>query len=252
MVLGLCPKMLRVGDWQERWTDAETAPTEPMASSRLGTVGGEWNHREISMQRARSAYAVVVLIVTAATSCTGVVPSSETEALEQWLMTADEAGSDFVETYLGTAGFDEGKVCPASDYTIPSHGVARVEMTKGSDADRIELTEVLWNVEPAEMDALFAGLETAYIVCDGQQWTDYGDVKTFSNVTAPDLGEASLASRLLFGDGPEYSRQEFSVTIRQGELLAEFTVGHEGNSEATLSDAAFYTIISDALAKLPG
>ncbi len=204
------------------------------------------------MQRARGAYAVVVLVVAVATCCTGVAPSSETEALEQWLLTAGEAGSGFVEAYRGTAGFDEGKVCPTSDYTIPSHGAARVELTKGSDADRVELTEVLWTVDPAEMDAVVTGIEAAYIACDGQRWTDYGDVKTFSAMAAPDLGDASLAGRLLFGDGPEYMRQEFSVTIRQGELLAEFTLGREGNGEAALSDAAFYTIISDALAKLPG
>ena len=43
-------------------------------------------------------------------------------------------------------------------------------------------------VDPGEMDALFAGLEAAYIACDGEQWTDYGDVKTFSAVAAPIWG----------------------------------------------------------------
>jgi hypothetical protein len=95
------------------------------------------------MRRGLRTFAVVVLVVTLATCCTGVAPSAETKALEQWLLTADESGSGFAETYRGTAGFDAGKVCPSSDFTIPGHGAARVELAKGSDADRIELTEVL-------------------------------------------------------------------------------------------------------------
>jgi len=181
-------------------------------------------------------------------------PSAETEALEQWLLTAEEVGAGFRETYRGTAGFGEGKLCPSADDGIPEHGVVKVDLERGSDSDRVELSETLWVVEPGEMDGLFATFEAAQVACDGQRWTDYGDVKTFTAVVAPDLGDACLAGRLQFGDDSEQGWQEFSVTVRHGDILVEFILSDQaaGSSEgAAISDDEFYAIVSAALDRLP-
>jgi len=181
-------------------------------------------------------------------------PSAQTEALERWLLTADEVGRGFAELYRGTAGFGEGKLCPSADDTFPRHGVVKVDLERGSDADRIQLSEVLWAVEPGEMDALFATLEAAQAACDGQRWRDYGDVKTFTTVVAPELGDRCLAGRLQFGDDPQEGWEEFTVTVRHGDILAEFTLSAEAGGSAqgeAISDDEFYAIVADAMDKLP-
>ena len=170
------------------------------------------------------------------------------------LLMPDEVGGGFDETYRGTAGFGEGKLCPSADDEIGEHGVVKVDLQRGSDANRVELSEVLWVVEPAAMDALFAVFEASHAACDGRRWKDYGDIKIFTTVVPPDLGDACLAGRLHFGDDPQKGWQEFTVTVRRGDILAEFTLSHEasGSSDgAVISDAEFYSIVSDALDKLP-
>ncbi|MDH3300556.1 MAG: hypothetical protein OES24_08625 [Acidimicrobiia bacterium] len=206
------------------------------------------------MRLGHGGVCLVWVLVTLAACIPPPPPSAETKALEQWLLTADEVGAGFEETYRGTAGFDEGKLCPSAADVIPEHGVVKVDLERGSDSDRAELSEILWVVEPGEMDRLFATFETAQLACDGQQWRDYGDVKTFTAVVAPDLGDGCLAGRLQFGDDPEQGWQEFTVTVRHGDILAEFILSDEaaGSSEgAAISDDEFYAIVSGALAKLP-
>jgi hypothetical protein len=216
-------------------------------------MGGQWD-KEDPMQLFHGG-ACLALVLAALTACSPPPPpSAETEALEQWLLTAEEVGGGFEETYRGTAGFAEGKLCPSAEEAIPEHGVVKVDLERGSDADRVQLSEVLWVVEPGGIDRLFATLKASQADCDGQRWRDYGDVKTFTAVVPPDLGDASLAGRLLFGDDPGQGWQEFTVTVRHGDILAEFTLADEwgGSSDGpAISDAQFSAIVSDALDKLP-
>lgn len=206
------------------------------------------------MRRGHVGVYLVWALVTLTACSPPPPPSEETEALEQWLLTADEVGAGFTETYRGTAGFGEGKLCPSADDTIPEHGVVKVDLERGSEADRIQLSEVLWAVAPGEMDRLFAQLEAAQAACNGQRWRDYGDVKTFTTAIVPELGDGCLAGRLQFGDDPEGGWQEFTVMVRHGDILAEFTLSDQsaGSPEgAAISDQEFYAIVSDALDKLP-
>jgi hypothetical protein len=199
--------------------------------------------------------ACLTLVLAVLTGCSPPPPpSAETEALEQWLLTAEEVGGGFTETYRGTAGFGEGKLCPSAADEMPERGVVKVDLERGSDADRVQLSEVLWVVELGGMGALFATMEASHAACDGQRWRDYGDVKTFTEVVPPDLGDARLAGRLQFGDEPGQGWREFTVTVRHGDILAEFTLSDEsgGSSDGpAISDEDIYAIISDALDKLP-
>lgn len=204
------------------------------------------------MRPGRTSWILVCLGVVVAACGGGSPPSAETEALEQWLLGAGDAAA-FTETYRGTAAFDAGKVCPASDYTIPEHGAVRVELVTGPDSGEISLTEVLWVVEPGGMDVLFTGLEAAYSACDGEQWMDYGDLKTFTVVEGPAVGDARLAAVLRFGDDPDLIRWERGVTVRKGNVLAEFVLAEEAPdlTGSAISDDEFDAIVSDGVDKLP-
>jgi hypothetical protein len=59
---------------------------------------------------------------------------------------------------------------------------------------------------------------------------------------------------LQFGDDPDQGWQEFTVTVRHGDILVEFTLSDQaaGSSEgAAISVDEFYAIVSAALDKLP-
>lgn len=184
-----------------------------------------------------------------------------TPSPEQWLLNSSDASRPgvgrseigYTETYRGTAVVGGGKLCPAAQYPIPEHGAVRVELVQGSGSDQIVLSEVLWVVEKADMDALFAALEASHSECDGEEWMDSGDLKTFAVVAPPNLGDDSLAGLLRSGHDPELIREEHIVTFRQGDVLAEIALAEKvGDSlESTISALELHVLVSVALSKLP-
>ncbi|HEY5652458.1 MAG TPA: hypothetical protein VIW46_13510 [Acidimicrobiia bacterium] len=211
----------------------------------------------MSRQRAWRLLPAVLLLVSSSACSPPPPPTAETERLEEWLLTAEDVGIGLSEQSRGSAGVEGGRLCPDAAFEIEDHGVVRVELTQGAGRDLVSITESLWAVEAGEGEDLFAGLSAAQTSCDRQRWTDYGETYVFTALTPPAIGDDSLAGRLQFGEGIRGDGpvdDERTVTIRKGDIVAEFTM-HEildgPEAASAMDDEDFYAIVIRALEKLP-
>jgi hypothetical protein len=121
-------------------------------------------------------------------------PSAETAALERSLLSLGDVGGEFEEEYRGQVGVGGGKLCPESDFAFEDVGAVRVAFVwPTGDDQQVELVEMLHVVESGGIDALMAGLEAGVEACDGVEWTDYGETKSFTVVAMPDIADETVA-----------------------------------------------------------
>jgi hypothetical protein len=183
-------------------------------------------------------------------------PSAATAALESSLLTVAEVDGGFVEESRGQVGVSGDGVCPESDFAFEDVGAVRVTFVwPTSDDEQVELVEMLHVVESDGIDTLMADLEAALGSCEGVEWTDYGETKSFTVMAVPDIGDNSLGVRspadAPSDEGFDYGR---TVYVAQGDVFAEIIITEHFDSDTdtpSLSDEECYRIATTAIDKLP-
>jgi len=183
-------------------------------------------------------------------------PSAETASLESSLLTVAEVDGGFVEESRGQVGVSGDGVCPESDFAFEDVGVVRVTFVwPTGDDEQVELVEMLHVVESDGIDTLMADLEAALGSCEGVEWTDYGETKSFTVMAVPDIGDNSLGVRspadAPSDEGFDYGR---TVYVAQGDVFAEISIWEtlEGATDTpVVSDDEMYQIAATAVSKLP-
>lgn len=169
--------------------------------------------------------------------------SAETEALEQYLLTAGEVGDGFVVQESGAVrGAGVGHLCPDAGVSFDEFVAMRAWIVKKSGDSEVAVEELLWTDDAAGLDQLMTNLETAFANCDGVEWDYYGEKMMIEVVDAPDVGDDRIAVRRW---GPT-SNGEISALrffVRDGDVIAIVDIPDEiDTSEA---------IITAAVGKLP-
>ena len=100
---------------------------------------------------------VAVLVGGLGSACDPGPPdvSAEVAALEQYLLTADEAGHGFMLQEGGAVrGADVGHLCPDTEVSFDEFVAVRAWFTMPSDDDEVSVEQYLWTAEPDALDAL--------------------------------------------------------------------------------------------------
>ncbi len=177
-------------------------------------------------------------------------PSAETAALEEALLTVEEVGGEFTEEYRGQAGVSGSGLCPETTFRFSDVGMVRANfLWPLGDDEQVELTEMMYVVEPGGITTLMSDLKAAYEACDGVVWTDYGTTQTVEVIDSPEIGDDRLAVRRIEGE-PPFDRDVTETTILyicHGDVFVEIStdVRSVGSDE-------FERIASMAIERLPG
>jgi hypothetical protein len=183
-------------------------------------------------------------------------PSAETAALESSLLPLADVGGGFEEESRGQVGVSGDKLCPDSDFAFEDVGTVRVAFVwPTGDDEQVELVEMLRVVESGGIAALMADLEAALKSCEGVEWTDYGETKSFTVMAVPEIGDNSLAARSP-ADPPSEGSFDYGrrIYVAQGDILVEVTIWEtlEGAADTpVVSDDEMYRIAATAVSKLP-
>lgn len=169
--------------------------------------------------------------------------SAETEALGQYLLTADEVGDGFVVQESGAVrGAGVGHLCPDAGVSFDGFVAMRTWIVKPNGDDEIAVEELLWTDDTASLDQLMTDLETAFANCDGVEWDYYGEKMMLEVVDAPEVADDGIAVRRW---GPT-SNGEISALrcfVRDGDVMAIVEVPDEIDTSAS--------IVTTAVNKLP-
>jgi hypothetical protein len=198
----------------------------------------------------------VLLVGVVVTGCSQPPPpSAETAALESSLMSVDDIGGGFVEEYRGDVGMSGWGVCPETDFKFEDTGMVRASFYRPvGDDDQIEVVEMMYVVE-SDVDQLMADLTAAYESCYGLVWTDYGEKKTVEAMTAPVIGDDSLAVAFPPGEVPSRGTYDYGRTIyvTSGDVFIEIscweTIQAESDTPLTSNDE-LYRIAATAVTNL--
>jgi len=183
-------------------------------------------------------------------------PSAETVALEGSLLTLDDVGENYTEEYRGSVGVSGGKVCPESDFEFTDAGMMRAAFVwELGDGDQVELVEMVRVGEPDELDALFPAIRSAFEVCSGTVWTDYGDTRAVEILPTPDIGDDRIAALVRHGDPPFEGRHDHVRTmyVRTGEIFVEISISEplDGfDQEPSVDGQEFTQLVTSAIARL--
>lgn len=202
---------------------------------------------------------LVMLAVVLAGMCSACGPpppetaSAETSALEPYLLSADDVGSEFVWREGGEAGgAGAGHLCPDTDVSIGEFSAVRAWFTVPNSNDETSIEEFLWAGDANESAALMANLKTAFSECDGVEWDYFGEKIVLELIEAPLVGDDRVAVRQIgptTGDVLETLR----VYVRDGDVMATVEVSERrDNASSPLVDKArFEDIVTRAINKLP-
>lgn len=176
-------------------------------------------------------------------------PSAETAALEDALLTVEDVGGEFTEEYRGQVGVSGGGLCPESTFRFSDVGMVRANFRGPlGDDDQVDLTEMMYVVEPGGITTLMSDLKAGYEACDGVVWTDYGTTQTVEIIDAPAIGDDRLAIRRIEGEPPFEGEVTETTTLYvcEGDVFVEIStdVRSVGSDE-------FERIASVAIDKLP-
>ena len=203
---------------------------------------------------------VLVLGFAAGCSPPPTEPSAETAALESSLLTVDDVGGDFEEEgrhQFGASSDVAISMCPDSGFAFEEvGGVSVVLVWPTDDPDPMKLFETLRIVESDELDTLMTDLEAAVELCDGVEWTDYGDTWSWTPMELPEIGDRSVAVQ----SRTEVRRSNGSfdlnrtVWVADGDILVDIGLIDtlDGATDTPLiSDEQLYQIAATAVSKLP-
>ena len=142
--------------------------------------------------------------------------SAETEALGQYLLTADEVGDGFVVQESGAVrGAGVGHLCPDAGVSFDEFVAMRAWIVKPSGDDEIAVEELLWTDDTASLDQLMTDLETAFANCDGVEWDYFGEKMMLEIVDAPEVGDDLIAVRRWDGES-----SALRCFVRDGDVMA--------------------------------
>jgi len=206
-------------------------------------------------------FPVGVLVLGLGSSCSSspTEPSAATAALEPSLLTVDDVGGDVEVEGRDQFGASSDVVisfCPDSDFGFTEVGGVDVRFVwPTDDSQPTKLFETLRIVESDKVDTLMTDLETAVALCDGVEWTDYGDTYSWTPIDPPELGDRRIAVRSP-SDRPPDGRFDLNrrVWVADGDVLVEIVTFEtlDGPTDAPLiSDEELFRIASIAVDKLP-
>ncbi len=203
---------------------------------------------------------LVIVALSSGCSSASTEPSAATAALEPSLLTIDDVGDDFeVEgrDQFGASTDVAISFCPDSDFGFEEVGGVSVRFVWATDGrDPMKLFETLRIVEADEIGGLMSGLEAAVAVCDGVEWTDYGDTYSWAPLDPPEIGDQRVAVQSP-GQRPPTGRFDLNrrVWIADGDVLVEIVTFEtlDGATDAPLiSDEELFRIATTAVDRLPG
>jgi hypothetical protein len=207
--------------------------------------------------RVLSRITVAILLTVPISGCSPPPsPSAETAALESSLLSLSDVNGGFEEEDRGQVGVSGGKLCPDSDFAFQDVGAVRAafEWPTGDD-EQVELVEMLHVVESNRIAVLMADLEAALASCDGIEWTDYGETKSFTVMDMPAIGDNSLAVQSPANPPSEGSFDyRRTIYVARGNVFVEITISEslEGASDdAMVSNDEMHRIATAAVSKLP-
>jgi len=206
-------------------------------------------------------FLVGVLVLGLGSSCSSspTDPPAAAAALEPSLLTVDDVGGD-VEVEgrdrFGASSDVAISFCPDSDFGFAEVGGVDVRFVwPTDDSQPTKLFETLRIVGSDQIDTLMTDLETAVALCDGVEWTDYGDTYSWTSIDPPELGDRRVAVKSP-SDRPADGRFDLNrrVWVADGDVLVEIVTFEtlDGPTDAPLiSDEELFRITSTAVDKLP-
>lgn len=212
------------------------------------------------LPRVRSCFPVGFVIFGLLVGCSPAAtkPSTKTAALESSLLTVVEVGGDFAEEGRDQFGASPDvaiSLCPESDLAFLEVGGVSVRFIwPTSDPDPIKLFETLRIIESPDLDTLMADLEGAIGVCDGFEWTDYGDTYSWTTMNLPEVGDRLVAVQSPTAWPPQ-GRFDLNriVWVASGDVLVEIITWEtlDGPTDIpTISDDDLHRIVAAAVADL--
>jgi len=186
-------------------------------------------------------------------------PSAATAALEPSLLTIDDVGGDFeVEgrDRFGASSDVALSSCPDSHFEFNEVGGVDVRFVwPTDDPDPMKLFETLRLVESDEIDTLMTDLEAAVALCDGVEWTDYGDTYSWTPIDPPEIGDRRVAVQSPT-QRPSDGRFDLNrrVWVADSDVLVELMIWEtlDGATDAPLiSDEELFRIATTAIDRLP-
>ena len=202
---------------------------------------------------------LVVGLVSGCSSSPTEPPSVATAALESSLLTLDDVGGDSEVEGRDQFGASSDVVisfCPDSDFEFQEVGGVAVRFVwPTDDPDPMKLFETLRIVESDEIDTLMTDLEAAVALCDGVEWTDYGDTYSWTPMEPPEIGDRRVATQSP-SERPSDGRFDLNRTvwIADGDVLVEIITFEtlDGATDVPLiSDEELFRIATTAVDKLP-
>jgi hypothetical protein len=220
-----------------------------------------WRTNMCPLPKVLCWFAVGVLALGLGSSCSSspIEPPAAAAALEPSLLTVDDVGGDAeVEgrDQFGASSEVAISFCPDSDFGFTEVGGVDVRFVWPTDDNQpTKLFETLRIVELDQIDTLMTDLETAVALCDGVEWTDYGDTYSWTPIDLPDVGDRSVAVQSP-SDRPPDGRFDLNrrVWVADGDVLVEIVTFEtlDGPTDAPLiSDDELFRITSTAVDKLP-
>ena len=157
-------------------------------------------------------------------------PSSETTALEPYLLTLDDVGDGFAEQRGGQVTYDIGHLCPETDASVSQVGAVKAWFSKWSGEYEISVTQHMWTDSPDHLDAYMTNLKTAFGECDGVAWEYYGETSVREVIDPPATGDDWIIVREWSPDDESDVVDWRTVFVRRGDIVASVTVA-EGRAD---------------------
>jgi hypothetical protein len=147
-------------------------------------------------------------------------------------------------------------LCPDSDFEFKEVGGVSIRFVRPTDdPDPVKLFETLRVVESDELDTIVTDLEAAVALCDGVEWTDYGDTFSWTPLDPPEIGDGRVAVQSP-GERPADGRFDLNrrVWVADGDVLVEIVTFEtlDGATDVPLiSDEELFRIATTAVDRLP-
>ena len=179
---------------------------------------------------------VLVLLIGGMCVACSPQPSEETAALEPYLLTVGEVGTDFTEQRGGQVSTEIGHVCPETDVSVGGFGAVKAAFTRPNDD---EVVEHLYTAEPEVVDQLMEDIKAVFNDCDGIEWDYQGEALVIEIVDAPVAADDQIAVRPSDTDCADC----YTIYVHHGDVIAIISVPDHSD--------AYDEIITKAIDKIP-
>jgi len=189
-------------------------------------------------------FSPVLLVAMLAAICVACSPqpSSETAALEPYLLSVEDVGMGFTENRGGRVSYSVGHLCPDTDVEIEGFGTVKAWFVKPGGDDDIEIEEHLFTDQTDAVRLLMADIKTAFTDCDGVEWDYFGQTAVINVVDGPIVGDDRIAVTHSSPDDDD-STDGYTIYVLQGNVVAIVQVPDNTDS--------YDAIVTKAIDKLP-